>query len=163
VTTKPIRAVRLDPLTEDEYPAWLAEVVSGYADSQALAGIWTRETAEELAAEEIRRLLPEGRQSPGHHLWIARDAETAAKVGALWLMVHARGGRTNAFIYDVHVDADRQGGGYGRAIMEAGSATAKQLGADVMVLNVHGYNDRAYNLYKSLGYRVASRHMRLEL
>ena len=160
---KPVRSVRLDPMTPGEYPAWLAHVVSSYAASQARSGIWTREIAEERAAEEMRRLLPEGPATPGHHLWIARDAETVARFGALWVLVQSRDDRSEAFIYDVHVDPGRQGGGYGRAIMEAAGATAKRLGADVMVLNVHGYNDRAHSLYKSLGYQVASRHMRLEL
>ncbi|NUP48032.1 MAG: GNAT family N-acetyltransferase [Catenulispora sp.] len=161
--SKPVRAVRLDPLAASEFPAWKALSASGYADSQVRSGHWTAEVAAELAAQEFQALLPEGLETPGHHVWVARDAETVARVGTLWIMMRPRGGRQEAYINDVRVDADRQGGGYGRAIMEAGAEAAKKLGADVVALNVHGFNDRAYNLYKSLGYQVANRHMRLEL
>jgi ribosomal protein S18 acetylase RimI-like enzyme len=161
--SKPVRSVRLDPISAAEYPAWEKLAVDGYAESQVRAGHWTAETATELSAREFRELLPQGPATPGHHLWIARDAETVAKVGGLWVMVRPRGGHIEAFIYDVYVEPHLQGGGYGRAIMEAAAEAAKKLGADVVALNVHGYNDRAYNLYKSLGYVVANRYMRLEL
>lgn len=163
IVSKPVRSVRLDPISASEYPAWEAALVEGYAALQVQAGIWTAEVAVELAVEKIRELLPDGPASPDHHVWMARDAETVAKVGALWIMLRSRGGYLEAFIYDLHVDPDRQGGGYGRAIMEAGAEAAKKLGADVVALNVHGSNDRAYNLYRSLGYQVADLHMRLEI
>ncbi|MFD0631857.1 GNAT family N-acetyltransferase [Catenulispora yoronensis] len=160
---KPVRRVRLDPLTAEDYPAWEAHVVDGYAESQVRSGQWAPDTAHGLALEATRELLPQGAATPGQHLWIARDAETGAKVGGLWIAMRFRGGLMEAFVFDVHVDPGQQGGGYGRAIMEAGAEEAKRLGADVVALNVFGYNDRAYSLYKSLGYEVTNRHMRLPL
>ena len=47
--------------------------------------------------------------------------------------------------------------------MEAAAAAARALGAETVALNVHGANDRAYQLYKSLGYGVTNLHMRLGL
>ncbi|GAA1963836.1 GNAT family N-acetyltransferase [Catenulispora subtropica] len=163
MTIKPIRSVRLDPMTADEYPAWEAHAASGYAQSQVQAGHWAAETALEQAWQDTRRLLPLGLATPDQHVWVARDAESGAAVGTLWIAIRRQGGRTEAYIYDVEVDPEHQGGGYGRAIMEAGAAAARGLGAEVVALNVFGFNDRAYNLYKSLGYVVANRHMRLEL
>lgn len=163
MTTKPTRTVRLDPMTAGEYTAWEAHAVTGYAQAQVEAGHWPAETAEEQAWQNTRSLLPLGRATPDQHLWIARDTETDTEVGILWIAIRSHTGRVEAYVYDVEVHADQQGGGYGRAIMEAGAVASRALGAEVMALNVFGGNDRAYNLYKSLGYVVANRHMRLEL
>lgn len=163
MTTKPIKTVRLDPMTEAEYPAWEAHSVSGYAQSQVKAGHWPAATALEQAWQDTRALLPQGLATPNHHVWVARDAESGTAVGTLWIAIRTQGGRREAYTYNIKVEPELQGGGYGRAIMKAGAAAAKALGAEVVGLNVFGFNDRAYSLYKSLGYRVANRHMRLEL
>ena len=150
-------------MTADEYQVWEARIVTGYAAAQVQAGHWPADTAEQQAWQNTRSLLPSGVATPDHHLWVARDAESGVAVGTLWVMIRTETGRTEAFIYNIEVDPAQQGSGYGRAIMEAGAVAAKVLGAEVMALNVFGDNDRAYNLYESLGYRVANRHMRLEL
>jgi ribosomal protein S18 acetylase RimI-like enzyme len=163
MTIKPTRNVRLDPMAADEYPAWEALTAAGYAESQVQVGHWDAEGAQQRALDDTRQLLPDGVATAGHHLWVVRDAETGQTVGWLWIATRPRGSQVEAYVYDVHVSPEHQGGGYGRAIMEAGAAAARRLGAVSVALNVHGGNDRAYNLYKSLGYEVTNRHMRLEL
>lgn len=166
MTTKPTRNVRLDPMTADEYPAWEAKMVTGYAAAQVGEGHWAPETAERQALNVTRGLLPAGVDSHANHLWIARDAQTGREIGALWIALRTaadEGPATEAFIYDIHVSPDVQGEGYGRAVMQAAAAAARALGAQTVALNVHGANDRAYQLYKSLGYAVTNRHMRLGL
>jgi ribosomal protein S18 acetylase RimI-like enzyme len=163
MTSKPTRKVRLDPMAADEYPAWEALMVAEYARFQVEVGHWDAAGARQQALDNTRQLLPDGVATPGHHLWIARDVETGQQVGGLWIAIRPRGSQVEAFVYDIHVSAEQQGGGYGRAMMEAGAAAARRLGAVSIALNVHGGNDRAYSLYKSLGYEVTNRHMRLEL
>jgi ribosomal protein S18 acetylase RimI-like enzyme len=163
MTTKPSRNVRLDPMTADEYPVWEALMVAGYAAAQAREGHWAAETAHQQALDVTRGLLPAGVASHGNHLWIARDAQTEREIGALWIAMRTLGPGTEAFIYDIHVSPEAQGEGYGRAVMQAAAAAARSLGAETVALNVHGTNDRAYQLYKSLGYTVTNRHMRLGL
>jgi ribosomal protein S18 acetylase RimI-like enzyme len=162
-TTKPVRKVRLDPMTPVEYGPWRAKVAAGYAMAQVREGHWAVDTAQQQGWDVMEGLLPAGPETFGQHLWTARDSESGQHVGALWMAVRSPGLGTEAFIYDIHVEDDIQGGGYGRAIMEAAAAAARALGADNIALNVHGSNDRAYELYKSLGYGVTNRHMRLSL
>ena len=163
MTTKPARNVRLDPMTPDEYQPWRAKVASGYALAQVGEGHWAVETAQRQGWDVVEGLLPAGPATPGHHLWVARDSATGQRVGALWIAVRAAGPGTEAFIYDVHVEDEFQGAGYGRAIMVAAAAAARALGAGTVALNVHGANERAFQLYKSLGYGVTNLHMRLGL
>jgi len=150
-------------MTKDAYDGWAAESVRGYADAQIEAGLWDAATAEQQSWDEFRNLLPAGPATPGQHLWFVRDAETGADVGWLWIAVRAKGSGVEAYVFDVNVLPEMQGGGYGRATMEAGAAAARELGATTMALNVHGPNERAYSLYKSLGYVVTNRRMQLEL
>lgn len=163
MTTKPARRVRLDPMTPDEYQPWHAKVSSEYALAQVNEGHWAIETAQQQGWDVVEGLLPAGPATPGQHLWVARDADTEQRVGALWIAIRTAGIGVEAFIYDVHVEDDLQGGGYGRAIMEAAAAASRALGAQTVALNVHGNNDRAFQLYKSLGYGVTNLHMRLGL
>jgi len=163
MTTKPAKNVRLDPMTSGEYGQWRTKVVAGYAMAQVGEGHWPVETAQQQAWDVIAGLLPMGPDTPQQHVWVARDAATEQAVGALWIAMRAAGQGTEAFIYDIFVEDEFQGAGFGRAIMEAGAAASRALGAATVALNVHGTNDRAYQLYKSLGYSVTNRHMRLGL
>ena len=163
MTTKPTRHVRLDPMTPDEYRPWSTKVASAYALAQVGEGHWAIETAQQQGWDVVQGLLPAGPASPGQHLWTARDADTGRQVGALWVAIRAAGFSTEAFVYDIHVEDEFQGEGYGRAIMEAAAAASRALGAVHVALNVHGSNETAYRLYRSLGYEVTNRHMRLGL
>jgi ribosomal protein S18 acetylase RimI-like enzyme len=163
MTTKPTRNVRLDPMTPDEYHPWRAKVASGYAMAQVDEGHWAIETAQRQGWDVVEGLLPAGPATPGQHLWVARDTGTEQQVGALWIAIRTAGIGIEAFIYDIHVEDEVQGGGYGRAIMVAAAAASRALGAETVALNVHGTNERAFQLYKSLGYGVTNLHMRLGL
>jgi len=163
MTTKPTRNVRLDPMTPDEYQPWRAKVASDYAMAQVQEGHWAIETAQQQGWDVVSGLLPAGPATPAHHLWVARDPGTGQRVGTLWIEMRTAGPGTEAFVYDIHVEDGLQGGGYGRAIMTAAAAAARALGAATVALNVHGANDRAFQLYKSLGYGVTNLHMRLGL
>jgi ribosomal protein S18 acetylase RimI-like enzyme len=163
MTTKPARSVRLDPMTAEEFGPWRAKVASGYAMAQVQEGHWPVETAQQQGWDVVEGLLPAGTETFGQYLWIARDSVSEQNVGALWMAIRSPGMATEAFIYDIHVEDGLQGGGYGRAIMEAAAAAARALGAGTVALNVHGTNDRAFQLYKSLGYAVTNLHMRLGL
>lgn len=161
--TKPARQVRLDAMTPQEFRPWIAKISYSYAMAQVGEGHWAIETAQQQAWDGIAGLLHAGPASPGHHLWIARDTATEQTVGSLWIETRTAGVGTEAFVYDIHVEDELQGRGYGRTIMQAAAAAARALGADTVALNVHGANERAFELYKSLGYGITNVHMRLGL
>lgn len=71
-------------------------------------------------------------------------------VGHLWLAVHDRVG----YLYDIEVLPDARGRGLGRASMRAAEDAARDLGADLLRLNVFGHNAVARGLYERLGYDV---------
>lgn len=141
-------------MTEEEFTAWLAPTMQGYADMNVEAGTWSPEEAPDLAAAEFRSYLPDGLATPDHHLSTLQDPSDSAgeSVGVLWIHLRLDAGKPQAFVYDVAVNADKRSKGYGRAAMQACAQRARELGAQSVKLHVHGHNTVARSLYTSLGF-----------
>ena len=145
-------SVRLRPLRQDEYPGFAEVSNREYAEDMIANAGLGRTQAEQKAERDFARILPDGLETPGHHINVIEAEPGGEALGRLWYALEERGGRRIVFLYDIHVDADRQGQGYGRAAMlELERATA-ELGLDRIELNVFGGNRRARGLYASLGY-----------
>ncbi|GFJ94917.1 GNAT family N-acetyltransferase [Phytohabitans rumicis] len=85
-------------------------------------------------------------------------------VGTLWIgLTHPRRTPDCAFIYDIEVDQEHQGAGYGRALLAAGEDAVRAEGVGSLELNVFGGNTRAIGLYESSGYTVVTQQMRKAL
>jgi GNAT superfamily N-acetyltransferase len=119
----------LDPMTEDEFVAWRTPSVQSYAQMHIEAGTWTAEEGLSLAEKEFGQLLPDGLGTAGHFLYTARDADGGESVGALWIQIRPKAGKQVAFVYDIAVDEDKRGSGYGRATMLACARRAREFGA----------------------------------
>jgi ribosomal protein S18 acetylase RimI-like enzyme len=76
------------------------------------------------------------------------------RVGFLWL-AHRHPGpvREHAYVYDIEVEADRRGEGWGRRLLERAEAVAREWGVASLQLNVFGDNEVARSLYRSAGFR----------
>ncbi|GAA1814477.1 GNAT family N-acetyltransferase [Luedemannella flava] len=157
------REVRLVPMTADEFGPYLDKLIIEYAEENVIAGRWSAEESLAKSRENVLGLLPDGLDSKGQHVWTARDAATGGRVGVLWIEIRPAAGTTEAFIYDIEVDADQRGSGYGRAIMNAAADRSRELGATRIGLHVHGHNAVARKLYTSLGFAEKSVIMALDL
>ena len=145
-------SVRLRPLREDEYAGFAELSNRGYADDMVANAGLSREQAEQKAERDFARILPDGLETSGHHINVIEAEPDGEPVGRLWYALEERGGRRIVFLYDIHVESDRRGQGYGRAAMlELERATA-ELGLDRIELNVFGGNAPARGLYRSLGW-----------
>jgi ribosomal protein S18 acetylase RimI-like enzyme len=140
-------------MTPQEYDAWRPGAIEGYAAEHADAGSRPAETSLEQARKEFDELLPDGVDTPEHHLLVATDHGT--RVGLLWLNIPPPPQRA-AFVYDVEVDETLRGKGYGRAIMLAAEAYVRERGSSSLRLHVFGSNAVARSLYESLGYATTN-------
>jgi ribosomal protein S18 acetylase RimI-like enzyme len=143
-------ALTLTPLTAEEFTAYYRETVSAYAAANVATGSWKPEEAQQRAEDTHAELLPDGVATPKHHLFAAR-AENR-RVGVIWFAERDEASGPLAYVYDVRVDADQRGKGYGRAVMEAVEAEVRKLGLSKIQLHVHGGNTTARALYGSAGY-----------
>jgi ribosomal protein S18 acetylase RimI-like enzyme len=144
-------------MTSGEYPSFVADSKAGYAHDIEVHGGQTRDAALVKAEADFAAILPLGLETPGHAIFVV-EADGAA-VGRLWLAERQIGGRQSLFIYDISIDPERQGRGYGRAAMGLAEEEARRRGMGRIELNVFGGNEVARGLYRSLGYVETSVQM----
>jgi ribosomal protein S18 acetylase RimI-like enzyme len=148
--------VTLQPMTEVDYDAYMANSVEDYAADRAQAEDTSMEVERKTASAQFAGLVPQGLLTPGHHFWRV-VAEDGTRVGSLWAHVEAE--QRRAFIYDIVIDAAQRGKGYGEATMRALEEELRPTDLTHIGLNVFGHNRVARALYDKLGYRVAATYM----
>jgi GNAT superfamily N-acetyltransferase len=146
--------VRLRPVRDDELPAWLEAAHRFYVDDLVANGGLTAEEAERKATSDHGALFPAGLRSEGHHVFYVED-ERGETIGRLWFAEKPFG----VWLYEIELEERVRGRGFGRETMLVFEERARGLGAQKVVLNVFGGNERARSLYRSLGYAEESVHM----
>ena len=147
----------LRPLAEDEFAAWSERAAASFADGIGPSRGLDPATALDTARRETAKLLPDGRDTGNHLIWMA--CHQGEPVGSLWISTQKK----TPFIFGIEVDEDQRGKGYGRSIMLAGEEECRRRGFEHLELNVFGNNSTAIGLYDSLGYVVTSQQMRKAL
>lgn len=151
--------VRLRPMTRPEYHRWAATMEEGYAAEIAASGSMPAGAARAKARTDTARSLPDGAATRGQLFFRALDGVRG--VGWLWLATPGSWqDPAMAWVYDISVDEDVRGRGYGRAIMLLAEREARAHGMSSIGLNVFGHNTAARSLYDGLGYAVTSQQMK---
>ncbi len=148
-------------MTPEEFPAFAAASKAGYTHDIEVHGGQTPQAAQAKAEADFPAVLPRGLETPGHAIFVVEAA--GAAVGRLWLAERDLGGRRVLFIYDITIDTERHGRGYGRAAMGLAEQEARSRGIGRIELNVFGGNEVARSLYRSLGYVETSVQMGKDL
>lgn len=141
--------VSLAPMSAERYVTWHAYSVAGYAEENVKSGRWTQDEALSKSEADFKALLPDGLDSAGNQLWSVLDA-AGDEVGILWIATDRKPG--NAFIYDIEMNPDRRGEGFGTATMLALEDWCRANGISSIGLHVFGHNEGAWRLYRRLGY-----------
>ena len=136
-------SVRLRPLREDEYPAFVRDGVREYAADIRQNGGLSAEQAAAKAARDFTQTLPDGLATPGHAIMVVENAAGGERVGRLWFAERELDGAGVIYVYDIAVDEPHRGRGFGRAAMLALEQEVLRRGRDVIELNVFAGNDRA--------------------
>jgi len=147
------------PMTEAEYPGWLAAEQEEYVFDIVRAGAHTREQAQQKSDEDFARILPQGRDTPGHG-FLVLEAK-GATIGTGWLHHGFLPGVT--FGYSLFIEPEQRGNGYGRAAMALGEQATLAAGDSALMFNVFGGNEVAMSLYTSAGYRVLTENRSRDL
>jgi GNAT superfamily N-acetyltransferase len=158
--SEPGPAVRLRPMTEESFAAYLVGAIDEYAQEIHESTGATLEEALVRAGKEYDELLPRGLASDGQVLFDVVETAGARVVGVLWLGLRPP---SAAFVYDVHLHPEHRGRGLGRATMRAAAAWCRDARLGVLGLNVFGQNTVARRRYDSEGYRVVVEELRRPL
>jgi ribosomal protein S18 acetylase RimI-like enzyme len=143
--------VRLEPISEAEFQAFLEPAIAEYAAEHVKGGRWRPEEALEESRKEYIQLLPDGLRSVDQHLFSIKN-EAGTQVGMLWFAVRNQGGKRSAFIYDVRIDEAFQRRGYAMQAFQALEILARDMGLTTISLHVFGHNTAARALYEKLGF-----------
>jgi ribosomal protein S18 acetylase RimI-like enzyme len=155
-------ALRLRPITREEFNAWLPRQLAGYAALIVSSGAMPPGAARQKAEQDTVRVLGQGLATPGQLLF--RIVAGDEPVGSLWLSVPGQhDDPLMAWVYDIEIDAAYRGRGYGRAAMRLAEEEARSRGMTSIGLNVHGQNLVARTLYESLDYQVMAQQMKKAL
>ena len=163
MTASTAPALRLEPMTGEEYDAWRGYAVRGYAQEFVDSGTLDPDAAAERAEKDFDELLSDGLATTDHLLWSGRvDGEDRA-VGAIWVKVMPERTPPHAFVFGLDVYPEFRRRGFGRALMEGALDELRHRGIATVGLNVFGHNDVARRMYDQLGFRVTSTQMKLTL
>lgn len=155
--------VTLSPMTDEEFGPYLEAGIREYAQQKMISGEWSELEAVALSEADHLRLLPDGLKTPDQHLYTVHDADSGEQVATIWIALRPKGGRTEAYVYDIEVREPFRGRGYGRATMLAAIERAGRMGAQTVGLHVFGHNATARALYSSLGFVETNISMSLDL
>jgi ribosomal protein S18 acetylase RimI-like enzyme len=150
--------ITLRPMTDDDLTTRRAALTDDYAlDLQRSRGL-PLDRARVDAQRQLAELLPDGVATDGT-LMFAAEADGVA-VGWIWISLPSAPERPDtAWIYEVQIDAEHRGNGYGRALMVAAEQELARRGVTRLELNVFGDNTAAIRLYESLDFRTTSQRM----
>lgn len=147
-------AVTLQRMLTSEFPSWLARSCTEYVGDLVDLG-QSREEAERAAAESMSSSFPDGVPSPGNDVFHVMN-EAGVAVGYLWIGQDVSADSRAWWIWDIVINLDQRGQGFGRAAMLLGEEHARSQGAHSLGLNVFGFNAGARGLYDSLVYETTS-------
>jgi len=145
--------MQLVKMNQADYDHWEPRSRADYAKEKMKANRLTEAEAQQIAENDFKRILPNGLQTKDNFLYSIQDAQKN-KVGYIWFAARGASDNKKAFIYDIVVESDYRGKGYGKAAMLLLEEEVKKVGLTEIGLHVFGYNSVAVGLYKSLGYET---------
>jgi ribosomal protein S18 acetylase RimI-like enzyme len=137
-------------MDDDEFARWLPAVRNGYAEEMVVNGGASEEQAQAKAAKDVEQLFPNGKPAADQSVFVI-EAD-GRPVGELWLAERDGDFGPSLWIYDVHIDEQHRGRGYGKAAMRYAEDEARRRGLSQVALTVFGGNEVARGLYRSIGF-----------
>ncbi len=150
-----VREVDLVPLSSEEIDAFLERQIAEYAEEKRRAGHWSGADAQELSRKSVMAVVGPDPMK-GDHRFFKGTSEDGACVGWIWVGLppgefHLQRAR---WLYQILVEEDSRGRGFGRAMLVALEDLLSGAGVEALHLNVFKWNLVARSLYDSMGYEV---------
>ncbi len=155
--------IKLVQMDETTFQFFLGHSTRDYAEGKMKAGAWDVVSALKQSKEEMTQFLPKGLNTEGAYLYSVVELESDTQAGYIWFNVNEGRSGLEAFIYDIYIFEPFQGKGYGKLAILALDEEARAMNITKIGLHVFGQNNRAFELYKKMGYLVTDITMSKEL
>lgn len=152
--------VRFVAFTPADFEAWLVQAIPAFALTNVQDGRWSLAESIGKSQEAHAALLPQGLDTPGQFFVHLHDAASGERVGQLWWAEADKGGRQEAYVYNIEIDEAARRRGHARAAFAELERVAREHGMDQVGLHVFGHNAGARRLYDELGFEPTSITMR---
>ncbi|HVA71443.1 MAG TPA: GNAT family N-acetyltransferase [Acidimicrobiales bacterium] len=152
--------IRLVPISDQDLKVWLTAMWTDYRAQLLGTGLTSEEASLNIEQNE-KALFVDGAPNDDQRIFDVMDNET--KVGTLWLATREERSAGEWFVYDIVIDEEFRGKGFGRSTMKAAEDYVKSQGGTRLALNVFGPNAVARGLYESLEYKIMNIGMRKDL
>lgn len=155
--------VRLEPMTPEQFRAYVEPSIRHFASEQVRYGRWELEGSVEKSRAVFAELLPKGIETPDHFLFQIVAEGISEPVGHLWVNTRRADGSRGAFVYDLEVYERFRRRGFAEAARRSLEAFVRGRGLSSLGLHVFGGNAHAIGLYEKLGYVTTDRLMSKDL
>ena len=152
--------IHLVELPNQDLEEWLALMWADYRN-QLLGAGFSFEEASLNIEQNGKALFDNG--VPNQDQRVFHVLDDGVKVGSLWLATREKQHAGEWYVYDIMIDEEYRGQGFGRSTMRAAEDYVKSQGGTILELNVFGPNAAARRLYESLGYKTMTIGMRKDL
>ena len=116
----------------------------------------------EAATTQARKIfnehLPDGLKTTDHFFYQIKNSQLEA-LGYLWYGSRTQDGQKKMFIYDIFVEENLRGKGYGKQMLQWLEKETEKLKFQEISLRVLAYNHRARELYESMGFEMTNIYM----
>lgn len=147
--------IRLQKMTKDEFGTYFENKLERYADVLADNIHEHGEEPAMKARKLLNGLLPNGMETPNHHLFHIESCEKV--IGYVWLKIEEE--KKSAFLYEIYLFEAYRGQGFGTVTMKHIEDFLLQKEIAYFKLHVFGRNTGARRLYEELGFEIAGINM----
>ncbi|WP_246288754.1 GNAT family N-acetyltransferase [Bacillus haikouensis] len=143
--------MEVKPMTPEEFSIFVEKSIISYANEKTRSGNWTEEEALDRAKEDYRRFLPQDEKTKNNYLYSLYNGN--GWIGSFWIAVMPN---HTGYIYNIEIEEQFRGQGYGKSAMKEIEIKAKELGLNKIELHVFAHNTTARRLYEKIGYEVTN-------
>ena len=154
-------SLTLIPIPAQKFSSWLKRSTSEYVADLITAGT-SPAKAQDNAERTMAGSFPDSLPTDSNAVFIL-DHDDFGDVGYLWIGRDTSEDPAYWWLWDIMVDPEYQGKGFGREAMELAEAYALAQDAKTLGLSVFGFNHAARGLYESLGFETTGVKMRKTL
>lgn len=142
--------LKLRPITEEEFRVFRQYAIDDFARAKREGEGLSVEESQEVSLKAFNQLLSDGVNTKNHFVY---HIENGGKfVGYLWWALQEKKSGNQGYLYNIDIEASQRGNGYGEAAMILFENEVRLRGLNKTGLHVFGFNTRAQNLYRKLGY-----------
>jgi len=143
--------IKFEPMTDQDFAAFLRKTIPEYAYDQMRAGNWTANEAAGRARAEFEQMLPNGPQTPNAYLRNILD-EQRHRIGMMWYFVDPNRSRKTAFLIDFFILPEGRHKGYETQAFSLFENEARELGVERVELQIFTHKNEDVLLYRENGF-----------